>query len=68
MQIWRSNLTIECDFWEGRSPQYFFHEICSSGGTQTINKVSAVFNIKSAILDAASGKFIAGDPDHQRQT
>ena len=31
---------IKCDFFKGRFPKYFFQEVCSSGGKQTIHKVS----------------------------
>ena len=34
---------IKCDSLEGRLPKYFFQEKCSSGGKQTIYKVSAAF-------------------------
>ena len=32
---------IKCDVLKGRLPKYFFLKICSSGGKQTIHKVSA---------------------------
>ena len=32
---------------EGRLPKYFFQEMCSSGGKQTIDKVSAAFIVKN---------------------
>ena len=38
---------IECDFWKVVHPNIFFQEICSSGGKQTIHKVSAVFIVKN---------------------
>ena len=38
---------IKCDFLEDRLPKYFFQEICSSGGKQTIHKVSAAFTVKN---------------------
>ena len=34
-------------FLEGRSAKYLFQEICSSGGKQTIHKVSAAFIVKN---------------------
>ena len=36
-----------CDFLEGRLLKYFFQEMCSSGGKQTIHKVSAAFIVKN---------------------
>ena len=45
---------IKCEFLEGRLPKYFFQEICSSSGKQTINKVSAAFIVKTAILRTES--------------
>ena len=38
---------IKCDILAGRLPKYFFQEICSSGGNQTIHKVSAAFIVKN---------------------
>ena len=38
---------FKCDFLEGRLPKYFFQAMCSSGGKQTIHKVSAAFTVKS---------------------
>ena len=38
---------IKYDFLEGRLPKYFFQEMCSSGGKQTIHKVSAAFTVKN---------------------
>ena len=35
------------DFLEGQLPKYFFREMCSSGGKQTIHKVSAAFIVKN---------------------
>ena len=34
-------------FLEGRLPKYFFQEMCSSGGKQTIHKVSAAFIVQN---------------------
>ena len=34
---------IKCDFLESRLLKYFFQEMCSFGGKQTIHKVSAAF-------------------------
>ena len=47
MQIWWSNPYKMFFFLEGRLPKYIFQEICSSGGTQTIHKVSAGFIVKN---------------------
>ena len=38
---------VKCDFLEGRLPKYFFQEICSSGGKQTMHKVSTAFIVKN---------------------
>ena len=38
---------IKCDFLDGRLPKYFFQEICSSGGKQTMHKVSAAIIVKN---------------------
>ena len=42
---------IKCDFLEGQLPKYFFFfgggGICSSGGKQTIHKISAAFIVKN---------------------
>ena len=38
---------VKCDFLEGRLPKFFFQEICSSGGKQTIHKVSTAFIVKN---------------------
>ena len=35
-------------FLEGRLSKYSFQEICSSGGKQTIHKVSAAFIVKNS--------------------
>ena len=42
---------IKCDFWKVGYPQLFFQEIFSSGGKQTIHKVSAALIVKAAILE-----------------
>ena len=42
-----SNPNKKCDFLEGLLPKYFFQEICSSGGKQTIHKDSAAFIVKN---------------------
>ena len=34
-------------FLEGRLPKYFFQEICSPGGKQTIHKVSAALIVQN---------------------
>ena len=46
MQIWWSN-PYKMWFLEGRLPKYFFQEMCSSGGKQTVHKVSAAFIVKN---------------------
>ena len=38
---------VKCDFVKGWLPKYFFQEIYSSGGKQTIHKVSAAFIVKN---------------------
>ena len=37
----------KCDFFGRSVTQIFFQEICSSGGKQTIHKVSAAFIVKN---------------------
>ena len=37
----------KCDFFERSVTQIFYQEICSSGGKQTIHKVSAAFIVKN---------------------
>ena len=39
--IFDSQTLTKCDFLKGRLPKYIFLKICSSGGKQTIHKVSA---------------------------
>ena len=38
---------IKCDFWKVGYPNIFFQEMCSTGGKQTIYKVSAAFIVKN---------------------
>ena len=37
----------KCDFLKGQLPKYFFLKICSSGGKQTIHKVSAASTVRN---------------------
>ena len=52
---------MKCDFLGGRLPKCFFQEICSSGGKQTIHKVSAAFIAKKCHPRTSLSDYVAVD-------
>ena len=47
IQIWWSNPLKKCDFLKGLLPKYFFVKMYSSGGKQTMHKISAASIVKN---------------------